>query len=87
LPSDKDPKIFVVHVKPGSEDLLVIKILNKAKYFYNKPGQLSIVSAMSLKKKFPGRIFVEAFSDSDVYESLSGLNDIYFGKKILPLEL
>jgi hypothetical protein len=47
--------------------MMVIKILNKAKHLANQPGQIRIVSAISLRKKYPGRIFVEAFSESDVY--------------------
>lgn len=62
-PSVKDPKVYQVPVLKGKEDALTLAILNKASQLYNKKEEaLAICSVMSMKRKFPGYIFVEAMS-------------------------
>lgn len=85
LPTINDPKIFIVSVKPNSEDNLVLCILNKAKHCAQLKQRLKIVSVISIKKKYPGKIFVEAFSVDHVYEDLRGFDKIYFSKKIVEI--
>jgi hypothetical protein len=48
----------VVHVKFKHEDEMALTILNKAKCLINTQNKVSIVSVISLRKKFPGKIFV-----------------------------
>lgn len=73
-------------MKPRSEDELVLNILNKARHFAKDPEKkLKIISVIALKKKFPGRIFVEAYEERHIYESLEGFNDVHLGKKIVLL--
>ena len=59
-PGEKDPKLFVVNVRQKHEDEMVLRILNKAKHLANTANRVPIISAMAIKK-YPGRIFVEAF--------------------------
>ena len=46
---------------------------------------MSITSALALKKKYPGRIFVEAPSEQAVRESLEGFIDVN-AKKVTPMD-
>ena len=41
---------------------------------------MTIGSAMSLKKKYPGKIFIEAQSEKDVKDSLQGFIDVNVGR-------
>ena len=61
-PGENDPKIYVVSCKPRHEDEMVLSILNKAKYLAETTKKLAIVTVSAMKKKFTGKIFVEAFS-------------------------
>ena len=62
---------------------MVLCILNKAKHVAKTENKVTIVSAMSMKKKYPGRILVEAFNERDIRESLDGFNNVNLGKKIV----
>ena len=84
-PNKEDPKLYWVGVKPNHEDEMVLCILNKAKHLAKTEDKVKIVSALSMKKKYPGRILVEAFSERDIKESLDGFNNINLGKKIVEL--
>lgn len=81
-PGDKDPKLFVINVKPRHEEDMVLKILNKARHLAGTTNRVTIVSALAMRKKFPGKIFVEAFSEKDIRDSLDGFNNINLGRKI-----
>jgi hypothetical protein len=37
---------------------MALTILNKAHHLRNTPNKLSIISVLSLRKQFPGKIFV-----------------------------
>lgn len=41
---------------------MVLSILNKARHLAETTNKLSIVTVSAMKKKFMGKIFVEAFS-------------------------
>ena len=45
---------------------MVLKILNKARHMIETSKPVSIVSALSFKKRYPGKIFVEAYSERGV---------------------
>jgi hypothetical protein len=45
---------------------MVLCILNKARYLKNTEERVKIVSCLAMKKKYPGRIFVEAFYEKDI---------------------
>ena len=64
LPSQYDHKMFIVQVKQGKEEELALSILNKAQYYaQNEPRKkVNITSVLALRKKYPGKIFVEAYS-------------------------
>jgi hypothetical protein len=56
--------MFIVQVKQGKEEELALSILNKAQYYaQNEPRKkVNITSVLALRKKYPGKIFVEAYS-------------------------
>jgi len=73
LPSGTDDRMFILGCKMGKEEELVQAILNKSAYYLRKKKEaykMSMTSALALKKKYPGRIFVEAPSEQAVRESL-----------------
>ena len=87
-PAKGDPKLFWVNVRPNHEDEMVLCILNKARHLAKTANKVAIVSALSMKKKYPGRILVEAFNERDIRESLDGFNNVNLSnKKIVELEL
>jgi transcription antitermination factor NusG len=55
---------------------LTLAILNKASALKDSANPLTICSVMSMKRKFPGYIFVEANSDHEVKQSLEGFLDV-----------
>lgn len=61
FPSEMDPKLYIVNVKLKSEESLVLSILNKAKHMAMDNKKMSIISVIALRKKYPGKLFVEAF--------------------------
>lgn len=79
MPSTTDPKIFVVHVKPKLEENMAYRILNKAAHLAKTEKKVTIVSALAMKK-FPGKLFLEAFEERHIRESLEGFVDLNLGK-------
>ena len=59
-PGQQDPKVYVVTVNPRHEDEIVLYLLNKAMHLAKTSGKMSIISATSIKKKYSGKIFVQA---------------------------
>jgi hypothetical protein len=53
-----------------------LAILNKASQLKDSEKALAICSVMSMKRKFPGYIFVEAMSELAVKTSLEGFLDV-----------
>lgn len=85
-PGAHDPKLYIVNVKPRHEEEMVLKILNKAKIEADSQNRVTIVSALAMKKKFPGKIFIEAFHEKDVHDSLDGFNYVNLSRKLLELD-
>ena len=46
---------------------------------------MEIGTAMALKKKYPGKLFIEALSDKAIKQSLEGFIDINTGR-ITPMD-
>lgn len=66
---------------------MVFAILKKAEHYRktkNPKYKVQITSAMALKKKYPGKIFVEAANEKIIRESFDGFIDANLGK-IVPL--
>lgn len=85
-PGENDPKIFIVHVTPRHEDEIVIFLLNKAKCLADKSNKVTVITATAIKKKYSGKIFVEAFSQKDVRDSLEGFTNVRLGKDLVQLK-
>ena len=88
LPSSRDFQMFYVNCKQGKEDEMVMSILNKTVYYErtkNEKFKMSIGTAMALKKKYPGKIFVEANSEKAVKESLQGFIDVNIAR-VTPMD-
>lgn len=61
LPSGNDDRMFILSCKMGKEEELVLSILNKSAYFEKTKKaayKMTITSALALKKKYPGKIFI-----------------------------
>lgn len=61
LPSGLDDRMFILGCKMGKEEELVQAILNKSAYFERTQKaayRMTVTSALALKKKYPGKIFV-----------------------------
>ena len=66
----------------------MLAILNKSAYYEKTKKscyKMTITSALAIKKKYPGKIFIEAPSEQAVKESLDGFIDINI-KKITPMD-
>lgn len=72
LPSLKDPKLFRVRCRIGSEREAAICLMNKYLIEKGTKNEISIFSASALDK-FTGCIFVEAHRDFHVKEAIKGL--------------
>ena len=65
LPSASDFQMYYVGCKQGKEDEMVMSILNKSRYYeqsQNEKYKMEIGTAMALKRKYPGKLFIEASS-------------------------
>lgn len=61
LPSGTDDRMFILGCKMGKEEELVQAILNKCAYFERTQKaayRMTVTSALALKKKYPGKIFI-----------------------------
>lgn len=88
LPSALDLKMFYVSCKQGKEEEMVMSILNKSAYYektQNEKFKMEIGTAMALKKKYPGRIFIEAKDQKAVKNSLQGFIDCNVSR-VTPLD-
>ena len=71
-----------MRVKRGSEKLAVLSLMNKSIDFAKRGQHLSILS-VTCTDKVEGFIYVEAFKEIHVRESIKGLSVILGGKCIL----
>lgn len=88
LPGENDDKMFWVSCKVGKEEEMVLSILNKSAYYEktrNKHYYSNITAVLALKKKYPGKLFIEAPNENDIKLSLDGFIDVN-SKKITPLD-
>jgi hypothetical protein len=88
LPSGSDHKMFILGCKMGKEEELVQAILNKTAYYdrtKKEAYKMSITSALAIRKKYPGKIFVEADNEQAVKESLEGFIDVN-AKKVTEMD-
>lgn len=86
LPSLKDPKLFSVRCKGGSERETAISLMNKMLAYKGTKNELNIFSASALDK-FPSFIFIEAHRDFHVKEAIKGLKSLNINTvKIIPVK-
>ena len=86
MPSLKDPKLFSVRCKGGSERETAISLMNKMLALRGTKSELNIFSASALDK-FPSHIFVEAHRDFHVKEAIKGLKNLNINTvKIIPVK-
>jgi len=62
----------------GQEESLALALINKANYCQSHPGHYycQLISAFASKKKFPGKVFIEANSEKEAKDSLEGLTTV-----------
>jgi hypothetical protein len=65
---------------------MVLCLLNKARHLAGEGKRVRVVTATALRKKYPGRIFVEAFSEKDVRDSLEWFNQVMLGRNLQHLD-
>lgn len=85
LPSLKDPKLFSVRCRIGSEREAAVCLMNKYFALKNTKDEINIFSASALDK-FPGYIFVEAHRDFHVKEAIKGLKILNISK-VQPIQV
>ena len=84
LPSIRDPKLWQVRVKKGSERLAAMALMNKIIDFASKGKPFSILSA-TYAENIENFIFVEAYKIESVREAIDGLSFCYMKINIVPL--
>lgn len=63
FPSTDDHQTYAVQCKMGKEEEVVFSILKKTEHYQktkNQKFRIEITSAMAMKKKYPGKVFIEA---------------------------
>lgn len=86
LPSLKDPKLFRVRCRIGSEKEAAICLMNKYLIEKGTKNEISIFSASALDK-FTGCIFVEAHRDFHVKEAIKGMKVLNMNSvEIIPVK-
>lgn len=63
--TSKDPEVYTASCYKGQEEAIALALINKASYCQSHPGlyYCQLISAFASKKKFPGRVFIEANSE------------------------
>ena len=86
VPTQLDPKLWVVQCRLGFERQLCLQLLNKYRTFRGKGTPLLIKSAVSLDH-LKGYLYVEAEKESHVREAVQGMRYIQHsrGIKLVPL--
>lgn len=74
LPGMRDPKLWLLRCKEGSELAILIALLNKYVAKAETGEKLGIMSAATTSK---GVIFVEAYRDAQVRQAVAGITDLY----------
>lgn len=79
----QDPNIWGLKCRPGKEREVLYSILKRMEELENSNKPMTILSAFQ-REAMQGYIYVEAFGQNDVIESLTGISGIYVtGPKIL----
>lgn len=86
LPDMRDPKLWMMRCKEGSEVMILIALLNKYVAKAEAGEQLGIMSAVNTSK---GVIFVESYREAQVRQAVAGITDLYGWKpdaiKLVPV--
>lgn len=83
LPSVQDPNIWGLKCRPGKEREVLYSVLKRMEEMENTAKPMTILSAFQ-REAMMGYIYVEAFGQNDVIDSLQGISGIYVtGPKIL----
>jgi len=77
LPSITDPKLFMIKCKPGTEQIMVLSLMNKAMAFDQQGKSLGIMSIIASGTK--GYIYLEANHEPAIREAIKGLRNLYQG--------
>ncbi|PRP82026.1 transcription elongation factor SPT5-like [Planoprotostelium fungivorum] len=84
LPTFKDPKMWMVGCKHGSEKQMVINLMQKFIDKQGTPEALLIKSAVC-QDHLPGYIYVEADKESHVSQAIKGLRALHYKLKLVPI--
>jgi transcription elongation factor SPT5 len=76
LPGSKDPFLWQIKVRPGSEREACISLLNKFQQMKGTKNALSILSA-TISDKVQGSLYVEAYKEFHVRQAIKGMQ-IFF---------
>eukprot|EP01025_Chloroclados_australasicus_P044888 TRINITY_DN4891_c0_g1_i7.p1 TRINITY_DN4891_c0_g1~~TRINITY_DN4891_c0_g1_i7.p1 ORF type:complete len:1234 (-),score=179.46 TRINITY_DN4891_c0_g1_i7:43-3252(-) len=81
LPTKQDPKLWLVHIKPGHEKEAVVQLIQKVVNLAEKGQFLQIYSAFC-REDLPNYIYVEAYKESAVRDAARGLRSVIQSKEI-----
>lgn len=82
----KDPKLFSVRCKSGSERETAVSLMNKMIALQGTKNELNIFSASALDK-FPNHVFLEAHRDFHVKEAIKGIKSLNMNTvRIIPVK-
>lgn len=79
LPTIEDPKLWMVHCRPGNERLACLQLLQKYYSMQEKGTPLNITSAVCLDH-LKGYIYVEAQKEAHVMDAIRGLRTLFSSK-------
>ena len=86
LPSNRDPKLWMVRVKSGQERMLALKLMNKFVHKQGRGKKMGIKSVI-VKDHLRGYIFIEARKEDTVKAAISGIRDAFINSvRILPMD-
>jgi len=85
LPSSKDPSLWFVTCKRGSEKLACISLMQKAFVMMQEKTPLLILSVTSLNS-LKGHIYIEAYKEAHVRQAIEGLHIIGQKVSLVPLK-
>ena len=77
LPTLREPKIFSVQCRTGSEKETVQQLMNKYLVFESKNMELGIFST-AYTERFPGFIYIEADNESNVRNAVKDFTNLQF---------
>ena len=75
VPSLKDPKLFAVRCKAGTEREIAFELGSKFNHLKGTKNEIHIISASALDKE-PGTVFIEAINKFHAEEACQGVRDL-----------